>query len=314
MPNRYLLVTALFLFAGIAFGQTAFPCPPAPVQIQPQITVSTSFDSNTNLYTYQYTVANGAAANQEISDIAIDFAGPLSAVQSPFGWSHGIMSKRSTVHWAATLVDDNANFVDDGGIPPGMAQVKPGSSVAGFTFQSPKPPGPVKFFARGYVHVLFDTEVNAEDSLTECPASVGPFFQVALVGTTTGPVNFIPVTIAIKPMATAPVPINPGEKGVTPVAILGTASFDAGSIDPASLSFGPGGSTALNGKGHVEDVNNDGIPDLIVQFPSPQIGARCNDTALFLTGETFSGTPIQGSEAIQTVGCNAQHLATATNK
>jgi hypothetical protein len=254
-------------------------------------------------------LANGAAANQEISDLAIDTAGTISNVQSPPGWSHGLVKKRSNVHWAATLVNDDPNAIDDSGIPPGVAQVKPGSSVAGFSFQSTKPPGPVKYFTRGYVNVLFDTEVNAENALTDCPVSVGNFFNIALVGTTTGPVNFVPVNIAIKPMAVPPVPVNPGENGVTPVAILSTPTFDAGTINPASLSFGTGGATAQKGQGHLEDVNNDGLPDLVVQFPSQKIGARCNDTALFLTGSTFSGTPIQGSEAIQTVGCNSQNLA-----
>lgn len=300
---------AMFFLAGLALGQT--PCPPPPVQVQPQLTANTSFDPSTNLYTYQYTLANGAGANQEISDLAIDAAGTISNVQSPAGWSHGMVKTRSNVHWAATLVADDPNAVDDSGIPPGVAQVKPGSSAAGFSFQSTKPPGPVKYFSKGYVNVLFDTEVNAENALTDCPASVGNFFNVALTGTTTGPVNFVPVTIVIKPMAAAPVPINPGENGVTPVAILSTPTFDAGTVNPASLSFGTGGATAQNGKGHLEDVNNDGLPDLVVQFPSQKIGARCNDTALFLTGATFNGTPIQGSEAIQTVGCNSQNVASA---
>jgi hypothetical protein len=311
MSKRYAFMTTMLFLAGFSAAQTPVPCPAAPVQVQPQITSTTSFDSSTNLYTYNYTLGNGAGANQEISDLAIDVAGAPSKVQSPHGWSHGLFKKRSTIHWAATLVADDPNAVDDSSIPPGVAQIKPGTSVSGFSFQSSKPPGPVKFFARGYVHVLFDTEVNAENALTDCAASLGNFFNVALVGTTTGPVNFIPVAIAIKPMAPAPVPINPRDKGVTPVAILSTPSFDAGTVDPASLTFGTGGATPLNGKGHLEDVNNDGLPDLVVQFPSPRIGARCNDTALFLTGATFAGTPIQGSETIQTVGCNSQNLASS---
>jgi hypothetical protein len=107
------------------------------------------------------------------------------------------------------------------------------------------------------------------------------------------------------------VPINPSEKGETPVAILSTPTFDAGTIDPASLALGPGGAPVVTGKAHLEDVNGDGLPDLVVHFLSPQIGARCNDTALFLTGATLAGKAVQGSETIQTVGCNAQHLASS---
>lgn len=259
MIRRYFWMKGMLFLASVAGAQITVPCPAPPVQVQPQVQVTVSFDTATNLHVYTYTVANGAGANQAISDLAIDFASATSSVQSPFGWSHGTFKKRNTVHWAATLVVDEPNDVDDGSIPPGVAQIQPGTSTTGFSFESLNPPGPVRFFVLGYVKVLFETEANAEDALTDCPASVGDFFQVSLVGTTTGPVDFVPITIAIKPMAAAPLPINPREQGVTPVAILSTSTFDAGTIDPASLSFGPGGATPAKGKAHLEDVNGDGL-------------------------------------------------------
>ena len=57
------------------------------------------------------------------------------------------------------------------------------------------------------------------------------------------------------------------------------------------------------GKGHVEDVNADGKKDLVLHFRTPETGIRCEDTAASLTGMTFDGDAIQGSDSIETVGC-----------
>jgi hypothetical protein len=55
------------------------------------------------------------------------------------------------------------------------------------------------------------------------------------------------------------------KKGVTPVAILGSADFDAGNVDPATLAFGPDGALAVKGVG-LEDVNEDGFLDLVTRY------------------------------------------------
>ena len=53
----------------------------------------------------------------------------------------------------------------------------------------------------------------------------------------------MPVDIAIKPDAVAPVPINPRSHGTIPVAILSTAAFDASTnVDTTSITFGETGS------------------------------------------------------------------------
>jgi len=162
----------------------------------------------------------------------------------------------------------------------------------------------VKYYVTGFVDVPpQDGEEGAETLLEKCPQSAGNILDLAVVGTTQGPVNFIPVDIQIKPTATPPVPVNPRDKGVTPVAILGTASFDVTTVDQSSVRFGPASASPQKDSGHLKDVNNDGILDLVFQFPTQSIGVRCNDTALFLTGKIKSGTSIQGAEAIHTVGC-----------
>ena len=89
-----------------------------------------------------------------------------------------------------------------------------------------------------------------------------------------------------------------------PVAILTTDTFDATTVDPLSVRFRPKGAKEVHKKGHIEDINHDGEPDLVLHFKTQATGIKCGDTSASLTGETVDGDPVQGSDAIQTVGCN----------
>jgi hypothetical protein len=113
----------------------------------------------------------------------------------------------------------------------------------------------------------------------------------------------IPVAIDIKP-GSSPNAINPKSNGVIPVAILTTDTFDATTVDPLTVEFGPGGATEAHGRGHIEDVNHDGEPDLVFHFRTQETGIQCGDTSASLTGETFDGDAIEGTDVIKTVECN----------
>jgi hypothetical protein len=117
-----------------------------------------------------------------------------------------------------------------------------------------------------------------------------------------GPGELIEVAIDIKP-GSSPNNINPKSNGVIPVAILTTDTFDATTVDPLSVRFGPKGAKEAHNKGHIEDVNHDGESDLVLHFKTQATGIQCGNTSASLTGETFDGDPIQGSDAIKTVGC-----------
>jgi hypothetical protein len=97
--------------------------------------------------------------------------------------------------------------------------------------------------------------------------------------------------------------VNPKSKGKTPVGILTTDIFDATTVDPLSIEFGPNGATEAHGRGHIEDVDGDGDLDLVLHFNTQDTGIVCGDTNATLTGQTFGGTAIEGSDSIVTVGC-----------
>jgi hypothetical protein len=110
------------------------------------------------------------------------------------------------------------------------------------------------------------------------------------------------VTLDIKPGA-FPNTIDLKSHGVIPVAIMTTSTFDATIVDPMTVQFGPNGATEAHGKGHIEDVNQDGKADLVLHFRTESTGIQCGDTSASLTGETIDREPIQGSDSIKTVGC-----------
>ena len=123
-----------------------------------------------------------------------------------------------------------------------------------------------------------------------------------LIGLAVGPAGE-QVTMDIKPGSLRN-SINPGSKGVVPVAILTTTTFDATTVDPSSAAFGPDGAVEIHGRGHVEDVNGDGALDLVLHFPTRSTGISCGDTSASLTGETFDGRGFTASDRIETVGCD----------
>lgn len=111
------------------------------------------------------------------------------------------------------------------------------------------------------------------------------------------------VSIDIKP-GSDPNSINPDSEQVISIAILTTDDFDATTIDPLSVEFGPNAAMESHGKGHVEDVDEDGDLDLVLHFRTQETGITCGDTEAGLTGETFDGQAIQGFDSINTVGCS----------
>jgi len=106
------------------------------------------------------------------------------------------------------------------------------------------------------------------------------------------------VLIDIKP-GSYPNSINPGSQGRIPVAVLTNETFDATTVDPTTVKFGPKNATAVHSA--IEDVDHDGELDMILHFKTQETGIEPGDTEATLTGKTYGGISIKGTDTIRTV-------------
>ena len=104
--------------------------------------------------------------------------------------------------------------------------------------------------------------------------------------------------------------INPNSKGLIPVAILGSATFDVTTVDVTTLEFGPDGASPAHDltdplvyADHLQDVNSDGFTDLVSHYRTQDTGiAKGNTEACLTGGKTTGDVAIWGCDAIRTVG------------
>jgi CSLREA domain-containing protein len=110
------------------------------------------------------------------------------------------------------------------------------------------------------------------------------------------------VRIDIKP-GQLPNVIDLGSRGTIPVAVLSTAHFNApGQVDTASLKFGrTGNESSLVSCSPPQDVNRDGLLDVLCHFSARKTDFQLGDTQGVLTGNTSGGTSIRGTDSVVVV-------------
>ncbi len=131
-----------------------------------------------------------------------------------------------------------------------------------------------------------------------------PVLAAIMIGATVAPSyagDTITQLVDIKP-GSDPNSINPQSRGVIPVAILGSASFDVADVDVSTLEFGPAGATPLHPLAfHLEDVNGDGLNDLVTHYRTQETGIAFGDDLACITGATNGGSFLFGCDDISTV-------------
>jgi subtilisin family serine protease len=124
-------------------------------------------------------------------------------------------------------------------------------------------------------------------------------------------VTHVAVTIDVTP-AQDPNSVNLGGGGLLPVAVLSTATFDATTLDPATVTLGDGSGAETpvarrtNGRYYAsaEDVNGDRRRDLVLHFAVPALVANADlslaSTSLVLRGFLSDGcTNVSGSASVR---------------
>lgn len=112
----------------------------------------------------------------------------------------------------------------------------------------------------------------------------------------------VQVDIDIKP-GDFPNSINPRNNGKIPAAILSSPGFDAPTqVDPSTLTFGrTGDEQSLAFCRGSEDVNGDGLLDLVCHFETQASGFQPGDTQGILRGRTHDGTALEGTDSVNVI-------------
>jgi hypothetical protein len=190
--TSHLLVVAAVIGAAPAAAHPP-TCPAPPNRVQAVVNVGVVFDPVAALYTYRYRVQNLNASAFPIDHFAVDFASPpgVSGAEAPAGWADLVSRTRSTMEWMALAVAPLApDAVDTGAIPHSVAEIQPGQAVEGFVFESPLPPGPVNYYVLGFRDApVAQSEAEAEWIADNCRDATAGFFELAVVGSTFGPVR-----------------------------------------------------------------------------------------------------------------------------
>ena len=109
------------------------------------------------------------------------------------------------------------------------------------------------------------------------------------------------VDLEVRPGTTTP--LDPKAGGVVGAILFGDARFDVAEIDTTTLAVGPDGAAVAHpATVHVQDVDDDGLLDLVALYRLDETGIGPTDEDVCVTGETLTGEPFEGCIELLVVG------------
>lgn len=148
------------------------------------------------------------------------------------------------------------------------------------------------------------------DGVIDVPEGAPLVCTTAITGAGVGAAMEAVIQAAVKP-TTVTIQVKPSinlRGAIIPVAILSTTMFDARDVDRRTVCFGAaaplpgvGDCTEAHGKSHFDDVNGDGLLDLVLHYNTTETGIASGATQACLTGQTFDGQQVEGCAPIKVV-------------
>lgn len=140
-----------------------------------------------------------------------------------------------------------------------------------------------------------------------------PTFAVSTVALGTFPPGLAPVGFGISMLPSSAISVgidimpvhNPNEinlkaQGKLQVAILGSADFSVATVDPYTVTVA-GAPVLVKKDGPmavIDDVNNDGFVDLVVQVAIQGLQLQLGDKEAVVEGKTYDGLAIRGTDSV----------------
>jgi hypothetical protein len=121
--------------------------------------------------------------------------------------------------------------------------------------------------------------------------------------------TYVAQVLSVKTRLSEALDIKPGSfpnsikltnKGVIPLALLGSATFDVSAVDYSTVEFA-GDSTEAHGTVHFEDVNGDGFTDAVLHFETQETNIAPGDAEACLTGELTNGVAFTACDSVRPI-------------
>ena len=99
---------------------------------------------------------------------------------------------------------------------------------------------------------------------------------------------------------------NPDKRQMFKVWVISRPNFDATTIDPLSVRFGPNAASEAFAAS-VDRRNKQGFVILTLYFWSDETGITCGDRSAVITGKLLNGDPFVGRGAVRIADCKGDH-------